>query len=59
MPETLTKEMLRENLLIVSKSSPQWGTWRVRWESGFWTITNRRGSKVLDEGECHFWNVVK
>ena len=57
--KTLTQENAAEGRLIKSKSHPETGTWVMHFEGGYWEIRGRRGTKVLDEGEFHFWQIIK
>lgn len=53
----LTIENAFENAPIISKSNPEWGEKRLRWEGGFWIHWSARGSAVLHTGEFRFWSI--
>lgn len=55
---TLTPALARDGLRIICKTSPEWGTWTLRFEDGFWTRRGRSGVAVIDPGEFHFWRLA-
>ena len=53
----LTANDLKWGLMIEQKAHPEFGRWRVGTDAGYWTVTNSRGTKVLDTGELNFWKL--
>jgi hypothetical protein len=57
--QPLTAEQIKNGALIVCIAHPEWGTFRVSSDRNGWIITNRAGSRMLDEAEAiRFWAVV-
>lgn len=56
--ETLTTENAKDGIEITCKQHPEWGTWILRLSQNGWEITNQHGTKMLDEGEFHFWKLA-
>lgn len=58
---TLTKDNIKENILIVCTDHQDWGVWRVlnSTQEGIWNIRNRAGERGLYEDEFHFWRLFE
>ena len=57
---TFTKDLIKVRAMSIrSKENPQWGTFGVMEDNGrHLEILGDRGSRVLQYGEMHFWEVV-
>jgi len=55
----LNKQSAKNGTIIVCKDHLEWGNWTMWLGINGWEIKGRSGTRMLDEAEFKFWNVVK